>query len=152
MSKIAIEQLLTVVEQTNPEDHYDRFEQAWEAISDEPLLVSNPQGPRYHPRRTDGERYRAAIDAEAYESAAMILMWPFERIKLGSYRWELTNSGYLDGVHLGRPSATIHHPLSSGGGPMVTASFPTPGMAMLIAALRAHAEWGHEIQGGIAQK
>lgn len=144
---MTITDLLAEIEQTNPEDIYERFEQAWEAIMAEPLPVG--QWNRHIPAtNTAPHRYRACIDAEAYESAALILMWPFEFEAMnpdsidGRYCWTMTNIGYLEGKHMQRCGATIHHPLSSGGGPMVSAFFETPGMAMLIAVLKAHEKWG----------
>lgn len=102
-------------------------------------------------------RFDAQIAAEAFESAAMMLApckgctGPgfYGRIAedFGYYRLTMDTHGYDDGLYQGGPGCVIHHPISSGGGPMVKAFAPTPGLAMLAAILKAHAEW-HELWKG----
>jgi len=143
-NKPAIKALLEEIEQTNPEDIADRFDQAWKALYGTTLLTPIACEPM-----SLMQNYARKVDAEAYESAAILLIprEPEELTDLGAnpsrqMKWLLTNQGYLDGKYQNGPGAYIHHPLSSGGGPKVEAFFPHPGMALLIAALKAQLEWG----------
>ena len=95
-------------------------------------------------------RLYALIQLEAWESAAMMLAPVEGRTGPGYfggakacqyYRLVMTTHGYRDGVYQGGPVCAIYHPLSSGGHPKVEAVAPLPGLAMLAAILKAHAEW-----------
>lgn len=86
---------------------------------------------------------------EAWESVAMMLLPCSERPGPGYfggsmgqyYQTTMSTKGYDDGVYQNGAGCIIHSPVSSGGGPLVKGFHPHPGVAMLIAILRAHAKW-----------
>lgn len=135
---------------TNPEDVHGVFEQSltvmlnardmeMSEIEDSPLGV-----PSF------ASRFRALLDLEAWFDAAMMLAPVSERTGPGYHGgfsgnyWaiRIDTIGYDDGVYQqGQAACVIHHPLSSGGGPLVKGFHASPGVAVLIATLKAHAEW-----------
>lgn len=98
------------------------------------------------------DRFRALLALEAWEQAAMMLAPCEGRSGPGYYgghsgdyyRLTMHTHGYDNGKFMGYGGCRIEHPLSSGGGPEVRAYAPTPGLSMLAAIMKAHAEW-HEL-------
>lgn len=72
--------------------------------------------------------------AGGYLDATLALV---ERVLGADWRWLLTNVGYDGGVYQGGCGATIHSPISSGGGPKWSGFANTPALALLAALLRA---------------
>jgi hypothetical protein len=135
-------------ERSNPDDVFDRFKEAMVLIIRSRGLATDPDLNRFV------NRFDRLLMTEAYESAAMMIA-PCDNLSgpgwfggQGSYfPLTMTTHGYRDGVYKG-PMCTIHHPISSGGGPFVESIAPLPSLAMLGAILRAHSKWP-EIWAGL---
>jgi hypothetical protein len=132
MNLVGIKNALALIENTNPEDIYERFEDAWLAIMGTEL----PQTLADHSLPMEPEeRFRALINLDAWESAAEMLTWPTYTNHKSHFRWEI-DSKYLGG----NPCAHVHHTYR---GDYVLGDHPFPGVALLIAILRAYEKW-HE--------
>ena len=101
MNLVGIKNALALIEHTNPEDIYERFEDAWQAI----IGTELPQTLADHSLPMEPEeRFRALINLEAWESAAEMLTWPTYTKHESYFRWQI-DSKYLDG----HPCAHVHH-------------------------------------------
>lgn len=72
---------------------------------------------------------------------AAISLIPDNESYTGKWTWVLQHPGYDDGVLTDEYRCTIHHPLSSGGGPEYTGFSKTAPLAICIAALKAISEF-----------
>ena len=92
------------------------------------------------------ENFRTMLTIEAFDSAALMLApgWQFgtkaDWYATGGFHITTSTHGYDEGKYRGC-GCSIHHPLSSGGGPKVAAYAPTPALATLAAIMRCYAEW-----------
>jgi hypothetical protein len=142
----------TCRENTNPEDIYDRFEEALKLMLDargmtsEDIAGSEAEAEAFI---AFGPQFARLLKIGAYEQAAFMLLPTENRTgpgyfgghSGGYYRTHIDTTGYDEGKYVGGAACVIEHPISSGGGPLVTGYGATIGLAMLIATLLAHAEW-----------
>ena len=158
MSEVEVDATMTTLfsdlaseaEHSVPEDIHGLFEQALTVMLNarDMEMSEIEDGPLGEP--SFAARFRSLLDLEAWLDAAMMLAPVSERKGpgyhggFGGNYWaiHIETLGYDDGVYQkGRAACVIHHPLSSGGGPLVKAFHPFVGVAVLIATLKAHAKW-----------
>lgn len=138
---------------TNPEEIADRFDEALDLMLEYRGMTRADIRNEQPPIISFDSRFLTLLELEAWYDAAMMLApcgrsgpGYFGRASsfCGMFSVTVYTKGYDNGKYRGS-KCVIHHPVSSGGGPLVEGYGPLPGLAMLSAILLADGKWGKEL-------